>query len=317
MGSVRVGGLAVESTLTPDVFSDFGRWCREQKGRGFAARTARLVMAMFNHADQEDWISRPVKFGKRFRQMSKVPRPKQKSPPTAVQIRAVLRHLRVKVITLRRTTGRGRQSPDATVQLVAQIYLAVNGGYGARDLADLPKDAAIVDLDGGVIDYRRGKTDQVRRVPLMPETRRWVRRVWRQRPGDKLLFRTREGQPVCREVPVEDSDGNITVSTHDAVNQAYSKVMVELGFKIAGNGFYKIKDLHCTTADEYGDDRAARLLTGHAGVQRSGYKDIRDVYVTVKLDRQRKLVEFIRHTILLPSAASPASTVTAETPEVG
>ena len=294
---MQVGAIPY-GELTPDVFSDFGSAMRAKNGRGFAARQCRLVMAMFRHADAEDWIDRPIKFGKRFVQMSKLPRPEKKQPPTAEDVRQVLKHLHGKINRLEKSAGKGSQGIEPVTQLIAAIYLAINGGYGARDLAELPKDPSIVDLGDGVIDYRRGKTNQIRRVPLMPEAVEWLRRVWAFRPGDSLVFRTREGNPISREV-VGERDGAVTVNNVDSLNQAYSKVLRTLKIKKPGNGFYKIKDLHCTLADECGDDRAARLLTGHAALQR----DIRDVYVTVSIERQRKIVEYIRHSILQPDGA--------------
>lgn len=55
----------------------------------------------------------------------------------------------------------------------AMILLALNGGYGQEDLASLPLQ--VIDLDGGVIDYRRSKTGMRRRVVLWPETVKAVR----------------------------------------------------------------------------------------------------------------------------------------------
>lgn len=212
----------------------------------------------------------------------------------------MLNYLKRKITAAEKVEKRGRQSIESAVQLIAAIYLAVNGGYGARDLAEFPKDLKVVDLSSGIIDYRRGKTDIVRRVPLFPESIEWLKKVWKQRPKDTLVFRTREGNPLAREEARQDADGNIVVITNDAINQAYSKVLRKLGFKIAGNGFYKIKDLHCTAADECGDDRAARLLTGHAGIGRGAIRDVRDAYIKVSIERQRRIVNHVRQVILLP-----------------
>src|SRR5205807_7492 len=89
----------------------------------------------------------------------------------------------------------------------AMVLLALNGGFGNTDVADLPR--AVV--AGDFLDYARGKTGIERRVPLWPATlaavkaaialseKRLQKRRVDGRPVDaaaeRLVFITRQGQP--------------------------------------------------------------------------------------------------------------------------
>lgn len=292
----RVIGEETIRDLTPDHFADFGRGCIKLKGVKYARRTARLIMAMFNQADGEDWIDRPIKFGKRFRKIASAQGdPVRKTVPTAAQIRAVLAHLETKLIELRSGFARDLMP---VMRLRAAILMGVNGGYGATDLSELPLE--VIDLENAIIDYRRGKTKQERVVPLMPETVDALRPLVEHAKANKHAhpFRTREGKPLVWQVAKRDVSGEITSMTYiDSLNNAYGKVLRTLGFKVKGSGFYKIKDLHITHADEFGNDRAARLLTGHASAEKA--RDGRASYGVVTDEKLRALVEHIRQSVLV------------------
>jgi len=295
IGGTRIGSTAYRD-LTPDHFAD---WARSERRDNIkrTRRRARLIMAMFNMAAEEDWVDRPVKFGKRFRQAATDRgEPIRKHPPTAEQIRAVLRRIDEKIATAKARPGRGAGVMPA-MKLRAAIILAVIGGYGATDLSELPIE--VIDLDNAIIDYRRGKTKLERVVPLCAEAVAALRPIIEhaKAKGHPFPFITREGHSFVRQVPKLDEAGEVvSVTSHDALNQAYSKELKALGFKQKGSGFYKIKDLHVTHADAFGNDRAARLLTGH--VQAAKSRDGRASYGVVGDAKLRELVEHLADSIL-------------------
>jgi integrase len=265
--------------LTPDHFSAFGRTLEGTLGTKALRRTVRIIVSLFNHAADEDWIEHPVKIGKAFRRLGRKADVEPRLPArTPVEFQKIIGAIDAKIAGLKAGTERDLAS---AVQLRAAVWLAVNGGYGSADLAELPRD--VVDLDNAVIDYRRGKTKQERIVPLMPETIAALKPVLAQRPDDPLVFRTREGNPWRREIP----KGDKTLCV-DNFAQAYGKVLRGLGMKRPGHSFYELKDVHSELADETGDVHAAMRLVGHA------LPASRDPYVRVSLERLKAVVAHIR-----------------------
>lgn len=178
------------------------------------------------------------------------------------------------------------------IQLRAMILLALNGGYGAKELSELPRD--VVDLAGGKIDYGRGKTGADHVVPLWPETITALEPAISLRPRDELLFRTREGNPWCVS-EVKHIGRQIGKRTTDHVNERFRELTAPLGLRIKGQGFYKLKHTHATTADEAGDPHATFELRGHTIPGASGS------YIRVSPERVQQVVEFVRHKLLSPS----------------
>lgn len=304
--------------LVPDHFAAFATAMRDTgvvrdgghvvKGKSFARKTCRKVARLFNYANEEDWITRPVKFGKRFKSIAwSKPTPYKSVPPTPDQVRKVLAWLdrRIKALTCKK-----ERDVRPHRQFKAGLLLALNGGYGSRELAQLPVE--LVDLNHSLIDYERGKTGQSHKVPLWPETVVALRDVLsdraRTRPADPLVFRTREGRCWAYEEAKRDPEGNVLfVNTIDNFNQWWGKIGRRLKLKVANQGFYSFKDLHCTLADEPDesgnvDVHATYKLAGHA------LPGSRDPYVTVTLPRLRKLVEKIRHHFFPDPQKTPQKT---------
>lgn len=131
----------------------------------------------------------------------------------------------------------------ANDQAKALILLGINGGYGNSDVAALPAEA--VDLDAGIIDYHRHKTQARRVVPLWSETVDAIRKIIV--PGQPLLFADAKGRPLVRR------------GTNDIC-----RIMGELrnasGVKAT---FYGFRYTFATIAAETGDDHARALVMGH------------------------------------------------------
>lgn len=251
----------------------------------FAKRAVAHLRTCCRHAEEQGWCA-PVRLGQKT--VAKlIARPKVSMKwrlYTPAEIRTILDALEAKI-----RTADGRSRPSL-IQLRAMIYLALNGGYGAQELADLPR--AVVDLAGGCIDYRRGKTGADHIVPLWPETIAALEPVLSLRPGDELMFRTREGNPWCFEAAKYREGRLVGKIDNDNVNQRFTELVKPLGLKTHGVGFYKLRHLFATTADRCIDRNAVSVLMGHS------LGGSRDHYIRVGVDRLRQVVEFVRHELL-------------------
>ena len=121
------------------------------------------------------------------------------------------------------------------------ICLGLNGALDNADLANLPLPEAggVLDLDAGVLDYRRRKTGKVRRViPLLPTTVMFLRHyLKRHRPEPASaadawrFFLTDHGHPLGRFVASETRLGR--ENAIDAVARRWQRVMIAAGLRQA------------------------------------------------------------------------------------
>jgi integrase len=184
----------------------------------------------------------------------------------------------------------------------AMILLALNGGFGNTDLAELPR--AAIDLDDGWIDYARGKTGMQRRVPLWPETVKAVRAVLDYRPKSRkrpnappptLLFVTRQSRAY-----VEDRQSAKGRPLHkDRISTQFNLLCAAAGVARFRRGFYSLRRTHRSLTDEAGDQRAAALLMGHE------LPDIGGVYVQrISDERLKALTGHVRTRPAAPPAGA-------------
>lgn len=161
----------------------------------------------------------------------------------------------------------GRLLAKANRNLRAMILLGLNCGYGNEDVSALPR--AVVDLDGGWLNYARGKTGIRRRCPLWSETAESLRAVLayrvksRRRPeafeSPSLVFLTRHGRPYVEDV----RSGKSGKLLHkDDVSVAFGKLCAAAGVSRPGRNFYSLRRTFRTLADETGDQRAIALIQG-------------------------------------------------------
>jgi integrase len=176
----------------------------------------------------------------------------------------------------------------AGVPLKAMILLGLNAGFGAGDCSELPKAA----VQGAWIDFRRPKTGAPRRVPLWPETVKALKAVLATRPDaadvadDHLVFLTRFGKRFVRYTP---STTGKPGTRKDSVIQEFRKVAEDAGVELPG-GFYVLRHVFRTVADEARDPVATGLLMGHtddslAGQYREAIDDAR-LKAVVKVVRE-------------------------------
>lgn len=200
----------------------------------------------------------------------------------------------------------------------AMILLALNGGYGNTDVAELP--LTILDLDARMLDYTRGKTGADRRVPLWPETIIALRdalayrasilsRLKRRGLGvykgaEGLVFLTNQGQafitPRNQRRP------------KDRVGERFGELVGRLDLLRHGRNFYSLRRTFRTHADAAGDPRAVDVIMGHVSGDMGG-EYVQEVFV----HRLKKVVRYARRKTLnrearelfgtykAPPAASP------------
>lgn len=238
------------------------------------------------YAEERRWC-RPVALGRKIVR-SILTRPAARVKWTLLDKKQIKKLLKAAKAA---TVGRRDDFRQQAEQFHAALLLALNGGYGPTELSEMPK--SFVDLSEGVVKGVRGKTGVMHVCPLWPETLEALKLVMAQRPDDVLLFRTRNGNPWVETRVIKEGGHVVNATGHDNFKERWKELTKPLGLKVKGQGFYKLRHVHSTTADKFGDDHARRVLVGHALPGATGH------YVHVGEDRLRKLVEFIRQELIL------------------
>jgi integrase len=240
----QFGKNRLASDVGPDDFSSLRvkmakRWGPERLG----SKLIQYTCSLFKHAFDARLIATPVCFGPGFKRPSRrvlrVQRA-ERGPKlfTAEEIRRLLE--------------------SAGVQLKAMILLGINCGFGNADCAALPLSA--VDLDAGIIDFPRPKTGIPRRAVLWGVTVDAIRQAIAERPEPKdaadagLVFITKYGQRWGKD------------TSTNPLSQATAKLLK--GLKINGRkglGFYTLRHVFRTVADEAKDQPACDFIMGHEG----------------------------------------------------
>src|SRR5262249_46826625 len=114
------------------------------------------------------------------------------------------------------------------------------------------------DLERGMIDFPRPKTGIPRRCPLWPETVQALREVLAKRPEPKkeedaeLVFITKYGFGWAKD------------TSTNPVSQETAKLLKKLGINgRKGLGFYTLRHVFRTVADESKDQPAVDFIMGH------------------------------------------------------
>src|SRR5262249_15043655 len=162
----------------------------------------------------------------------------------------------------------------------AMILLGLNCGFGNHDVAILPEER--VDLKAGVVDFPRPKTGIDRRCPLWPETVTALRDVLATRPAPTtaeargLVFYTRNGR------------GFLAPGERNWMREV-SNLMRQVGIHKQGRGFYTLRHVFRTIADEVPDRAAIDRIMGHADHTMGGHytERISDVRLKAVTDHVR------------------------------
>jgi integrase len=266
------GKRRLVADIGPDDFFALRKKLANKWGPRTLVNVITRIRVAFKYASDNDLIDRPVVYGSAFKRPSKktlrIDRAK-KGPKlfSRDEVRAMLE--------------------KAGGQLKAMILLGINCGFGNADCGTLPQSA--VDLDGAIIDYPRPKTGIARRCILWPETVQAIREVLGDRPAPKnpehagLVFVTKYGAPWAK------------LTTDNTLAKEVGKLL--RGLKINGRtglGFYTLRHVFRTVADEAKDQPACDYIMGHEGPHMSVmYRE------TIGDDRLRAVSEHV-HAWLFP-----------------
>jgi integrase len=217
----RLSGHVLLEDWNPDATRALYERFARAHGTDLARRAVGHLRTCLRHAAEMGWC-KDVRMGDRVvARLAARPQATMKwRLYTPTEVRMILAELDRQI-----DAADGRRLPSLT-QLRAMVYLALNGGYGATELAELPRSA--VDLAGARIEHRRGKTGMAHVVPLWPETVKALRPVMAQRPGDDLVFRTRQGGPWCYRRGVTEGRVLRVIGT-DNCNDAFNNLVRPMG----------------------------------------------------------------------------------------
>ncbi len=235
------GKSRLVADLGPDDFASLRkkmavRWGPTRLGNGI-----QRCRSVFKFVADNDLIDRPVKFGQSF------------ARPSAKVLRlhrAKTGGRMIEAEELRKLLGK------AGVPMKAMLLFGLNCGYGNHDIATLPLSA--VDLERGWVNFPRPKTGIPRRCPLWPETVAALREAIAQRPAPRqegaegLVFLTVRGrQWLVRGIA-------------NPVSVAARALMKTVGIHGKGVGFYALRHVFRTIADEVKDGPAIDHIMGHS-----------------------------------------------------
>jgi integrase len=272
----RFGKTRLVADLRQDDFTGLkghrsGRW-----GPHRMADFIQIVRSVFKHAFDTELIDKPVRFGPGF------------DPPSQ------------KVLRLHRARqGENLFSREEVLRLLeaspaaerAMAFLGLNCAYGNRDVATLPLTA--LDLDGGWASYHREKTGMHRRCPLWPETVQALRDALAARPEPReghagLVFLTRWGTPW---MSIRQTNYTDKVAAH------FGQLLRKLGINGRRRlGFYTLRHVFRTVADESKDQPAVDFIMGHSDGHVSAHYRER-----ISDDRLRAVADYV-HAWLFPPA---------------
>ena len=230
-----------------------------------------LIRIVFKYASDARLIEKPVWFGPDF-----------KAPSQRIKRQA--RHASGK--RMFESDELREMLASAQQPMRAMILLAINGGLGQTDLANLPQSA--LDLNGGWLDYPRPKTAVERRIPLWPETVEALREAIASRPraksadDDGMAFLTRNGLRFVRNSSGEKQ------AWVDSLAQSFKKILVKLDINGKRN-FYALRHTFETIAGESKDQVGVNAVMGHADQSMAAvYRE------RISDDRLRAVVETVR-----------------------
>ena len=227
------------ASLRPTDFQDLRASMAAKWGPVALGNEIQIVRSIFRYGLKSELLEREARFGAEF------------NKPTAKTIRKARNQRGEQLFAADQLrTLLAKASPN----LKAMILLAINGGLGNTDVAELT--AAHHDLDCGWLNYPRPKTDTPRRAPLWPETVAAIRTALEKRrepkglADAKLLFIGPRGESY-----VGDHKGY-------RVTAEFSRLLKVC--KIDGRSFYDLRRTFQTEGyNRTRDKDAVRAIMGH------------------------------------------------------
>lgn len=250
----RLARIVGKNRLIEDIDGQDLQQLRDELAKTMAPYTLANAItryrSIFKYAYDESLIERPVRFGQAFKKPSRAAVRKH---------RAEKKHANGK--RMFEATELRQLLEAASQPLKAFILLGVNAGFGATDIARMPR--SVIDLQAGWIDYARAKTGIPRRVPLWPETVQALREALEKprTPKDPahahLAFVTKYGHPFVRVADTKKA-GSV-----DGIGQEFNKLLKALGLKRPGLSFYACRHTFETVAGGCKDQVAINAIMGH------------------------------------------------------
>jgi integrase len=190
----------------------------------------------------------------------------------------------------------------ADVQLRAMLLLGINCGFGNSDCANLPLTA--LDLEHAVIDYPRPKTGIPRRCPLWPETVAAIQ--------DALATRHEPKDPAAGDLVFLTARGGVWDKNTGGsyLSWKLGKMLRGLGISTGkGLGFYTLRHVFRTVADEAKDQVAADFIMGHEIPNMSAvYRE------TISDGRLKTVADHVRQWLFHAAPANQPTSDGAESP---
>jgi integrase len=264
----QFGKGRLASDVGPDDFAALRNKVAKKWGpQRLGSKPIQYTRCLFKHALDAELLDRAARFGPGFK------RPNKK----------VLRLNRAEQGPRLFTADEIRRLLDtASTPMNAMLLLGINAGFGNADCANLPLSA--LDLERAIIDFPRPKTGVPRRCPLWPETIQAIREALARRPQPKdpadagLVFITKYGMAWSKE------------TTTNPVSQETAKLLKKLGINgHKGLGFYTLRHVFRTVADETKDQPAVDFIMGHEAPHMSSvYRE------TISDERLRAVADHVR-----------------------
>ena len=241
------GSKRLVEDLASDDFENLRAALAKRYGVHRLANEIQRTRSLFKYAFDAGLIERPVRIGPAFKRPAKriMRAHRQASGPRMWEAKEI------------RTMFYAADQP-----LQAMILLAVNCGFGNHDCGTLPQSA--LDLSRGWVSFPRPKTAIERRCPLWPETIEIIEDAMRQRPkatksvASGLVFITKYGAGWSKQ------------TNTNPISQEFRKLLNKLHLHSPGKGFYTLRHVFQTIADEARDPVATRFIMGHADSSMSG-----------------------------------------------
>jgi integrase len=269
------GKTRVVDDLAADDFESLRATMAERWGPVRLGNAITRVKSVFKYALDNGLIDKPIRFGGEFRKPDKGVLRRHRATNGAKmleahELRRLIDALAGKKVETGHTDKQTGEPEAVTLELNpclrAMVLLGLNAGFGNHDLATLPLSA--LDLDAGWVDFPRPKTGIHRRCPLWPETIATLHAILAERPSAKdkadadLVFLQRSGRRWVR---------NTEKSRTDNISVVFCELLKACGLYRDGLGFYTLRHVFRTVADDARDPVAIDLIMGHTDPTMGGH----------------------------------------------
>jgi len=264
----RIGADSIAADLLPDDFLEIRAHYAESWGPHRLMNLIQSIRSIFKYGYDCGLLDRPMRFGPGFKR------------PAAKLFRRARREAGIKMFEAEELRA---IIEAAQPRVRPMILLGINCGLGNSDCGRLHFEN--LDLDKGILDYPRPKTECDRRAFLWPETVIAIRRAITLRNAPispdlkEAVFLTGKGYCWC------DSWGS------SSLGKEFDKTVKRAGIEQRGRCFYTLRRTFRTVADEVGDQPAAMLIMGHL----ASSTDMSAIYrQRISDDRLRIVADYVR-----------------------